>query len=161
MRVHRTIARVALANGQVFHGLSFGAQVTRCGELIFNTAMTGYQEILSDPSYAQQMIVFTAAHVGVVGCRPSDQESDQPRALGCVLSQLPGASYHADAEQHLDDYLIQHGIPGIAQIDTRALTRMIRDQGCLAACLSADDPLSDHALIQKAQQFVHFSPERP
>jgi carbamoyl-phosphate synthase small subunit len=122
-------AALVLADGSVFWGLGFGAHTTSVGEICFNTGMTGYQETLTDPSYAGQIITFTFPHIGNVGANAEDVESITPAARGLVvkLDLTEPANYRAT--RHLDDWLKSHGIPGIAGLDTRALTTRIRDSG--------------------------------
>ena len=122
-------AALVLGDGSVFWGIGFGAPTTSVGEVCFNTGMTGYQETLTDPSYAGQIITFTFPHIGNVGANAEDAESITPAARGLVvkLDLTEPANYRAT--RHLDDWLKSHGIPGIAGIDTRALTLRIRDGG--------------------------------
>ena len=122
-------AALVLADGSVFWGRGLGAATRKVGEVCFNTSMTGYQEILTDPSYAGQIITFTFPHVGNVGTNDEDIETLAPAARGCVLRADVTAPSNFRARQHLDAWLRGHGLPGIAGIDTRALTRRIRDLG--------------------------------
>ncbi len=122
-------AALVLADGGVFWGRGFGAAGRSVAEICFNTAMTGYQEILTDPSYAGQIITFTFPHIGNVGTNDEDIETLRPAARGCVLRADVTAPSNFRARLHLEAWLARHGLPGIAGIDTRALTRRIRDGG--------------------------------
>ncbi len=122
-------AALVLGDGSVFWGRGLGAATVKVGEVCFNTAMTGYQEILTDPSYAGQIITFTFPHIGNVGTNPEDIETITPAARGCVLRADITAPSNFRAHQHLDAWLKSHDLPGIAGIDTRAITRRIRDLG--------------------------------
>src|SRR5690606_3989583 len=126
-------ARLVLADGRVIEGYGLGAEGTACGEVCFNTAMTGYQEILTDPSYAGQIVTFTFPHVGNVGVNEEDGEAASPAAAsavrGVVLRAPVTASSSHRAMRRLDDWLAMRGIIGICGVDTRTLTRLIRDTG--------------------------------
>ena len=122
-------AALVLADGTVFWGRGFGAQRTTVAEICFNTAMTGYQEVLTDPSYAGQTICFTFPHIGNVGANPEDLEAATPVARGLIVKQDVTEPSNYRATRHLDDWLKSHDVPGIAGIDTRALTVRIRDGG--------------------------------
>ena len=122
-------AVLVLADGTVFPGIGFGAATTNVGEVCFNTSMTGYQEIITDPSYAGQIITFTFPHIGNVGANTKDFETKMPAALGIITRQPVTASASWRAETDLCDWLETHNLPGIAGIDTRALTRHIREAG--------------------------------
>ena len=122
-------AALVLADGTVFWGRGVGAAGTRVGEVCFNTSMTGYQEIITDPSYAGQIITFTFPHIGNVGSNPEDIETTTPAARGVVLRADITDPSNWRAVQHLDAWLRGHGIVGIAGVDTRRLTRRIRDGG--------------------------------
>jgi carbamoyl-phosphate synthase small subunit len=122
-------AALVLADGSVFWGRGFGAQATTVAEICFNTSMTGYQEVLTDPSYAGQTICFTFPHIGNVGANPEDIEATTPVARGLIVKQDVTEPSNWRATRHLDDWLKSHGVPGIAGIDTRALTARIRDGG--------------------------------
>jgi carbamoyl-phosphate synthase small subunit len=129
-------AILALADGSLYEGISIGAQGDSVGELVFNTSMTGYQEMLTDPSYARQMITLTAAHVGNTGCNSGDMESSKVWAAGLVIRDYAILHSNYRAEQSLGDWLKKNGIIAIAGIDTRALTLKLREQGALGACIS-------------------------
>ncbi len=122
-------AALVLGDGSVFWGRGFGARRTTVGEVCFNTGMTGYQETLTDPSYAGQIITFTFPHIGNVGANPEDMEATSPVALGLVVKQDVTEPANWRATRHLDDWLRSHDVPGIAGVDTRALTALIRDGG--------------------------------
>jgi len=130
-------ALLALESGEVFEGISIGKQGFTCGEIVFNTSMFGYQEVLSDPSYAGQLITFTNPHIGNVGVNDQDQESEHIWASGIVIRHPSFIPSNWRATSALDDYLIKHKIVGIAGIDTRFLTQIIRDSGSQSACIMA------------------------
>lgn len=131
-------ATLVLADGRVFTGRSFGARTTSVGEVVFNTSLTGYQEILSDPSYAGQFVCLTTPEIGNVGANPDDEESQAHGCLGLLVRAIsPVVSNHRAAES-LPAYLARRGIPGIAEFDTRALTRHVRDRGAMMAALCSD-----------------------
>lgn len=145
-------AILVLADGTVLEGNSIGATGSTVGELVFNTAMTGYQEMLTDPSYAKQIITLTVAHVGNTGCNFEDMESSKAQAAGLVVrncAELP-SNYRANAS--LPDWLKKQGIVGISGIDTRFLTQKLRDEGSIAACISTEVDKIDEAL-KKAKAF--------
>ena len=122
-------ATLALADGSVFHGLSIGAESHTSGEVVFNTAMTGYQEILTDPSYSRQIVTLTYPHIGNVGANAEDVESTRIHAAGLIIRDLPVTVSNFRAEASLSDYLKRENIVAIAGLDTRRLTRILRDQG--------------------------------
>ncbi|MBI2314242.1 MAG: glutamine-hydrolyzing carbamoyl-phosphate synthase small subunit [Betaproteobacteria bacterium] len=130
-------AVLVLADGTVFRGTSIGAEGFTAGEVVFNTAMTGYQEILTDPSYCRQIVTLTYPHIGNTGVNPEDTESRQIYAAGLVVRDLPVASSNFRKTQELPDYLRDGDIPGIADIDTRKLTRILREKGAQNGCLMA------------------------
>src|SRR6184192_2666620 len=125
----RVPALLALTDGTVFRGRSIGAHGRAIGEVVFNTAMTGYEEILTDPSYAGQIVTLTYPHVGNVGVNPEDVESRQPYVAGLVIRDLPRVMSNWRATGGLAAYLTENKIVGIADIDTRKLTRMLREKG--------------------------------
>ena len=129
-------ALLLLDNGTVFYGYGFGAETESVGELCFNTSMTGYQEIMTDPSYAGQIINFTFPHIGNVGTNPLDMETDKPSALGLVTRNQITSPSNWRSTQPFSKWLETHNLPGISGIDTRALTRQIRDEGAKTALLS-------------------------
>ena len=128
-------AILALADGTVFRGISIGADGLSSGEVVFNTAMTGYQEILTDPSYCRQIVTLTYPHIGNTGTNAEDEESAAVHAAGLVIRDLPLRVSNFRSTQPLDDYLRQRGIRGIAGIDTRKLTRILRDGGAQSGAL--------------------------
>ncbi|MGG5808822.1 glutamine-hydrolyzing carbamoyl-phosphate synthase small subunit [Falsiroseomonas sp. CW058] len=145
-------AVLVLADGAVFWGRGFGAQATTVAEICFNTSMTGYQEVLTDPSYAGQTICFTFPHIGNVGANPEDIEAVTPAARGLIVKQDVTEPSNYRATRHLDDWLKSHGVPGIAGVDTRALTARIRDGGAPVGVLAfpADGKFDLAALREKA-----------
>ncbi|MFA6058626.1 MAG: glutamine-hydrolyzing carbamoyl-phosphate synthase small subunit [Taibaiella sp.] len=130
-----TPAILALANGTVFHGTAIGAPGHAVGEVVFNTAMTGYQEILTDPSYAEQIVTLTYPHIGNVGTNVLDHESEQVWAKGLVIRDLSLATSNWRSTQTLSDYLLKHNVVAIADIDTRQLTHVLREEGAQGACI--------------------------
>ena len=149
-----TPALLALADGSLFHGTAIGAQGEAVGEAVFNTAITGYQEILTDPSYARQIVTLTFPHVGNVGCNPVDEESAQIHAAGLVIRDLPRLASNWRSSEPLDAYLRRHNIVAIADIDTRRLTRILRDQGAQSACLVAGPEISVERALASARAFA-------
>ncbi|WOJ98038.1 glutamine-hydrolyzing carbamoyl-phosphate synthase small subunit [Congregibacter brevis] len=146
-------AILVLEDGSVFHGISIGAADTSVGEVVFNTAMTGYQEILTDPSYARQIVTLTYPHIGNTGTNPEDEESSQIWASGLVIRDLPLLASNFRNTQALDDYLRERGVVGIAEIDTRRLTRVLRDKGAQNGCLMATDAPDVDAALALAKGF--------
>ena len=134
-----TPAILALADGTVFKGQSIGADGITSGEVVFNTAMSGYQEILTDPSYCRQIVTLTYPHIGNVGCNAEDFESPANFAAGLVVRDLPAVASSWRCEQDLSSYLKKHGIVAIAGIDTRKLTRILREKGAQAGCILAGE----------------------
>jgi len=149
----RNNAILVLADGTTFHGLSVGATGTAVGEVVFNTAITGYQEILSDPSYARQIVTLTHPHIGNTGTNIEDDESSGVFAAGLVVRDLSALASSFRSSQSLTHYLRQHKVVAIAGIDTRALTRRIRQQGALPACLMAGSALDHRQAQQLAKKF--------
>ncbi len=142
-------ALLALENGALFFGDSIGANVTAIGEVVFNTSITGYQEILTDPSYCRQLITLTHPHIGNVGANDEDSESGAPaRAAGLIARDVPARASNWRAKRSLGDFLDEHGLPGIVGIDTRRLTRILRDQGAQSGCLTTDVSDPDQAVDQ-------------
>ncbi len=131
-------AALALADGCVYRGTAFGAQTVATGEVCFNTSLTGYQEIVTDPSYAGQIVVMTYTQIGNVGTNPEDEESARPYLSGFVVKEIFREPSNWRASAPLDDYLGRHGIPGLAGVDTRALVRRIREGGFQNGVLSTD-----------------------
>ncbi|MGE5639398.1 MAG: glutamine-hydrolyzing carbamoyl-phosphate synthase small subunit [Clostridia bacterium] len=145
-------AVLALADGSVFRGRSIGADAAAVGEVVFNTAITGYQEILTDPSYCRQIVTLTYPHIGNTGTNDEDYESGRVYAEGLVVRDLPRLHSSWRAQMDLSSYLRKHGIPGIADIDTRRLTRILRTKGAQNGCLMAGNPDVELAL-SKAKAF--------
>lgn len=131
-------ALLALEDGRVFEGESFGAAGTRVGEICFNTSMTGYQEVLTDPSYCGQIVAMTYPHIGNYGTNALDQESNAPHVRGFVVEELTEIPSSWRAELSLDEYLKRWNIPGVQGIDTRALTRHLRERGAMKACVTTE-----------------------
>ena len=132
-----TPALLALADGSVFRGISIGAETATVGEVVFNTAMTGYQEILTDPSYSRQMVTLTYPHIGNTGTNREDTESAAVHAAALIVRDLPLRTSNFRSTRTLTDYLRDASTPGIAGIDTRRLTRILRDKGAQNGCLMA------------------------
>jgi len=142
-------ALLALEDGRTFEGESFGATGTRVGEICFNTSMTGYQEVLTDPSYRGQIVAMTYPHIGNYGTNALDQESAEPHVRGFVIEELSEIPSSWRSEQSLDEYLRHWKIPGAQGIDTRALTRHLRERGAMKACLTTE-ALSEKAAVDEA-----------
>src|SRR5690606_15773432 len=130
---------LALENGAVFRGLPFGYETTVVGEAVFNTSMTGYQEVLTDPSYFAQIVTMTSPEIGNYGINPEDQESDGPKATGFVVRELSPVASSWRSRQTLDSYLKEHKIPGLQEVDTRAITKMLRVRGAMEGGLSTEE----------------------
>ncbi len=150
-------AVLVLEDGSVFRGQSIGAEGTSVGEVVFNTAMTGYQEILTDPSYASQIITLTYPQIGNTGVNPEDVESDRIWASGLVIRQTPRRASNWRMQLTLQEFLREQGVVAIADVDTRRLTRLLREKGALAGCILAGEaasgqPGTDGAL-QRARGF--------
>ena len=135
-------AVLALADGSIFKGIAIGAQGKSSGEVVFNTSMTGYQEILTDPSYAQQIVTLTYPHIGNTGTNDEDNESDSVWASGLVIRDLPMLASNWRKQQSLEDFLSVRGVVAIAEIDTRRLTRVLRDQGPLNGAIVSGEELA-------------------
>lgn len=146
-------AVLALADGSVFSGVAIGAEGMAVGEVVFNTAMSGYQEILTDPSYAEQIVTLTYPHIGNVGVNSHDQESDKPWAKGLVIRELSPVVSNWRAELSLSDYLKQHNVVAIAEIDTRRLTRLLREKGAQNGCLLAGETIDIEQALQAARDY--------
>jgi len=146
-------ALLALEDGSIFKGTSIGASGQAVGEVVFNTSMTGYQEILSDPSYAQQMVTFTYPHIGNTGTNSEDIESSQIFASGMIIRDLPRIANNWRNTQNLQDYLELNKLVAIADIDTRQLTRVLREKGAQNGCLIANDELDADKAIALAKEF--------
>ncbi len=147
------MALLVLEDGTVFQGISIGSDGMALGEVVFNTAMTGYQEILTDPSYSQQIVTLTYPHIGNTGTNLEDEESPLVHAQGLVIRDLPLVTSNFRSQQSLGDYLKSKNILGIAEIDTRKLTRLLREKGTQKACLLAGDNLDAKAGLAAAKGF--------
>ena len=145
-------AVLALADGTIFRGRSIGADGARVGEVVFNTAMTGYQEILTDPSYCEQIVTLTYPHIGNTGVNGEDEESPRVYAAGLVIRDLPVRASSWRAEQTLPEYLAARGVVAIADIDTRRLTRILRERGAQSGCLMAGR-VDEAEALAKARAF--------
>src|SRR5687768_11026235 len=143
-------AKLALEDGAVFTGRSFGAPGERFGEVVFNTSMTGYQEVLTDPSYTGQIVTMTYPLIGNYGINEEDCESREPQVDGFIIRELTRVPSNFRSHGSLHDYLLQHGIIGMEGIDTRALVRRLRVRGATIGVLSTAD-LNDRSLVEKAR----------
>jgi carbamoyl-phosphate synthase small subunit len=141
-------AVLVLADGTVFRGRSVGAQGLAAGEVVFNTAMTGYQEILTDPSYCGQIVTLTTPHIGNTGVNAEDEESGKVYAAGLVVRDVPALLSSWRAQQSLTQYLVEKNVVAIADIDTRKLTRIVREKGAQSGCLMAGSVDADKALAE-------------
>jgi carbamoyl-phosphate synthase small subunit len=150
-------AILALADGTVFHGYSIGASGNTIGEVVFNTAMTGYQEILTDPSYSRQIVTLTYPHIGNVGVNEEDVEATKIHAAGLIIRDLPALVSNFRAKQSLSDYLKSENIVGIAGIDTRKLTRILREKGAQNGAIVAGAKCSVEQAIELARSFPGLS----
>ena len=146
-------AILALADGSIFRGEAIGADGQTIGEVVFNTAMTGYQEILTDPSYAQQIVTLTYPHIGNTGTTPEDAESNQVWAAGLIIRDLPLTSSNWRNKQPLDEYLKESGTVAIAGIDTRRLTRILREKGSQNGCILVGDDATEEKALELARSF--------
>ncbi|MDN3651419.1 glutamine-hydrolyzing carbamoyl-phosphate synthase small subunit [Thalassotalea ponticola] len=146
-------AILVLEDGTVFKGTAIGAEGSSVGEVVFNTAMTGYQEILTDPSYAEQIVTLTYPHIGNVGTNTEDAESGDVVAKGLVIRDLPLLASNFRSEQSLSEYLIANNILGIADIDTRKLTRILREKGAQNGCIMAGDNIDESKALELAKAF--------
>ncbi|MGD8742194.1 MAG: glutamine-hydrolyzing carbamoyl-phosphate synthase small subunit [Granulosicoccaceae bacterium] len=147
----RQPALLALEDGSLFYGESIGIEGETTGEVVFNTSMTGYQEILTDPSYARQIVTLTASHIGNTGTNSEDVESNAIYASGFVIRDLPLLHSNWRAEIPLDEYLRRNNVVAIAGIDTRRLTRILRSKGAQNGCIVAGDNIEEAAAIAAAQ----------
>jgi carbamoyl-phosphate synthase small subunit len=143
-------ALLVLEDGTAFHGISIGADGCSVGEVVFNTALTGYQEILSDPSYARQIVTLTYPHIGNVGTNDEDDEAGQVFASGLVVRDLPLLASNWRMQKTLPEYLHEHNVVAIADIDTRQLTRLLRDKGAQRGCIMAGETID----IEVAKQAI-------
>ena len=147
-----TPALLALEDGSIFRGQSCGAEGIAVGEVVFNTAMTGYQEILTDPSYAQQIVTLTYPQIGNTGVNPEDVESAAVHAAGFVIRQLPRRASSWRQRKTLPEYLREQGVVSIAGVDTRRLTRLLRQKGALAGCIAAEG-VGEREALRRARAF--------
>jgi carbamoyl-phosphate synthase small subunit len=150
---HFPPALLALADGTVFRGKGIGANGSSVGEVVFNTALSGYQEILTDPSYCRQIVTLTYPHIGSYGVNREDCESARIHAAGLVIRDLPLLASNFRSEQTLDAYLRAENVLGLADIDTRKLTRVLREKGAQAGCLMAGEHLNADDAVAKARAF--------
>ena len=146
-------ALLALEDGSLFRGRSIGAPGQSVGEVVFNTAMTGYQEILTDPSYARQMVTLTYPHIGNTGVNSEDEESARIQCAGLIVRDLPARVSSFRSERSLGDYLQSQGVVAISDIDTRRLTRILREKGAQNGCLVAAEHIDADAAIAAARAF--------
>jgi len=143
---------IALEDGTVYRGRAFGATSTSVGEACFNTSLTGYQEILTDPSYFSQIVTMTAVQIGNYGINPEDVESDGPKVKGFVVREVSPVTSNWRSRQSVQDYLSAAGIPGIEGVDTRAITKRLRVTGAMNACISTED-ISEEEAVAQAKAF--------
>ncbi|GJP80435.1 hypothetical protein CLOP_g10638 [Closterium sp. NIES-67] len=146
-------ARLALEDGSVWKGSSFGARGTQAAEVVFNTSLTGYQEIITDPSYAGQIVLMTCPHIGNTGINEQDEESRTCFTSGLVVRSISNCVSNWRSSQTLPDYLRQHNMMGISDIDTRAITKRLRDKGSLNGVISTDRKKSDEELVEMARSY--------
>lgn len=149
----RKPALLVLEDGTIFRGDSIGADGKTVGEVVFNTAMTGYQEILTDPSYARQIVTLTYPHIGNTGANDEDEESTSIHAAGLIIRDLPLIASNWRSQRPLDEYLSENGIVAIADIDTRKLTRILREKGAQNGCIIAGDDLDEADALESAKAF--------
>ncbi len=150
----RQPALLALQDGSVFFGESIGIAGQTVGEVVFNTAITGYQEILTDPSYARQIVTLTYPHIGNVGTNDDDEESSHVHAAGLVVRDVPPIASNWRMQQSLPEYLTRNKVVAIADIDTRRLTRILREKGAQNGCIMAGEKLDEQAALAAAQAFA-------
>ena len=146
-------ALLALEDGSLFHGYSVGAEGLSVGEVVFNTAMTGYQEILTDPSYSRQMVMLTYPHIGNTGVNTEDEEDPRVHAAGLIVRDVPRLHSNWRSEESLTSYLQRHGVLGIAGIDTRKLTRILREKGAQNGCMMAGAGVDVDKALEAARAF--------
>jgi len=149
-----TTAVLALEDGSLFYGKSIGVSGETIGEVVFNTAITGYQEILTDPSYTQQIVTLTYPHIGNVGTNEGDEEANGVYASGLVIRDCSMIMSNWRGEKTLHDYLVENNVVAISDIDTRRLTRILRDKGAMGGCIIAGDNVDSDAVISKAKSFA-------
>jgi len=146
-------ALLALEDGSLFYGQSMGAEGATTGEVVFNTSMTGYQEILTDPSYAKQIVTLTFPHIGNTGCNSVDEESVRPMAAGLIVRDAAMLHSNFRSQESLQDYLQANGIVAISGIDTRRLTRILREKGAQGGCIVAGDQPDESLALNNARSF--------
>src|ERR1700712_2678231 len=144
-------AVLALEDGRIFKGIAFGAIAERVGEVVFNTSLTGYQEIFTDPSYAGQIVVLTNPHIGNYGTTPHDAEATRPYIEGLVTREFSPMSSNWRSTQVADEYLERYGVPVISEIDTRAVVRHLRANGVMRGVIASGENLDADALVAKAR----------
>mgnify|MGYP006151243217 FL=1 len=149
-----TPAILALEDGSIFKGVAIGATGQSTGEVVFNTSMTGYQEILTDPSYAHQIVTLTYPHIGNTGTNSEDEESEFIWSAGLVIRDLPLTASNWRSTQPLDEYLIANNVVAIADIDTRRLTRILREKGAQSGCIMAGNDIDEAAALAAAKGFA-------
>lgn len=149
----QSAAILVLEDGTIYQGKSFGAATTVVGEIVFNTSLTGYQEVITDPSYRGQMVCMTVSHVGNTGVNPEDVESDRPQITAFIVREVSPVVSNWRANETLHSYLERHRIPGISEIDTRALTRRLREQGIMHGALCTDGSHSADELLAMARSW--------
>ncbi len=150
-------ALLILEDGSTFHGVSIGADGMSAGEVVFNTSITGYQEILTDPSYAKQLVTLTYPHIGNVGANPEDVESRSVFCAGLIVKNIPRRHYNWRAAQSLPDFLRDQGVVAISEIDTRKLTRLLRRKGAQRGCIAAGENIDKDAAMELALSFPGLS----
>ncbi len=146
------IGLIAFEDGTVFRGRAFGAAATNVGEACFNTSMSGYQEILTDPSYFSQIVTMTAVQIGNYGICPDDVESDGPKVKGFIVREISPVASNWRSNISIQDYLTRAGIPGVEGVDTRAITKKLRVSGALKACITTED-ISEAEAVKQAKEF--------
>ncbi len=146
-------ALLVLEDGTIFRGVSIGAEGCSVGEVVFNTSMTGYQEILTDPSYSRQIVTLTYPHIGNTGTNSEDEESSAVHAQGLIIRDLPLVASNFRSQETLSDYLKRQNVVGISDIDTRKLTRILREKGALAGCIMTGKNLDEAAALAQAKAF--------
>ena len=147
------------ADGAEFRGAAVGAEGVATGEVVFNTAMTGYQEIVTDPSYAGQVVVMTAPHIGNYGSAPFDDQADRVHARGLIVRSLSRRSSSWRSEEPFDGYLARRGVVGLSDLDTRRLTRHIRDHGAMPIAMGSDVDVTELAELAAATPSMAASPD--
>ena len=152
-------AILVLEDGTVFEGVSVGAEGMSVGEVVFNTAITGYQEILTDPSYARQLVTLTYPHVGNTGCTMADDEAERVWAAGLIIRDVPRRPSSWRHQASLPEWLDARGVVAIAGIDTRRLTRLLRDRGAMNGCVCAGTTVTRHPRSASIRRMLRFTPK--